>query len=462
MELKVSISLTVLQPQHTLQVLLVSNACSTGDLDYMLGANQCAAEHCDLFMTDPRRDSTWEHVWHLWPSGDHETEAAQHALKIARCEAVRTLAGTYVRHGLVLMEQPRKFFADVAAVEALDGAGASDDDEGQQNEDAPLTRVVDEFLALRPCCLTQGGRSLAAHVQNVAPEVRNDFISRAASAVQRTANATIKATERCHAGNRRRAKMGPGQSRCWRRQASQHIIAQSRQRFMQTRRNGLDGRKLLPMVTHVKWKTFQNRATKVTERFGVGGNFKRAYINARSAELKGHGHSRSDFDAFRKKWSAEFDSLPSDSTLREEARWLRHCAQRRSQDARNLHIMSAQHQDHDDEAAFGAATHWGMGCTLYPLSADNLQAFIDEKEADLDIRNSRGGIRRLEEQLTPEEGLVMPAQVEKLVLHGTAKACNCHDWFVCCGWYTVPLQMTTYSLAFNSSELLISTEFATA
>ena len=99
MELKVSISLTVLQPQHTLQVLLVSNACSTGDLDYMLGANQCAAEHCDLFMTDPRRDSTWEHVWHLWPSGDHETEAAQHALKIARCEAVRTLAGTYVRHG---------------------------------------------------------------------------------------------------------------------------------------------------------------------------------------------------------------------------------------------------------------------------------------------------------------------------------------------------------------------------
>lgn len=417
MDLKVFISLTLMQPQHSLQVLLVSNECSTGDLDYTLGANLCAAEHTALFMADPRRDSTWAQVWHLWPHGGLESEAVQRAFQRARREAVRTLAGTFVRHGLVMMEQPRKLFADVAAVEALGEGGASgdEDEDGQQNEIDPLTHVVDEFLALPRCCLTQGGRSLADHVQNLAPEMRNGFIRRAASAVQQTANATIKATERCHAGNRRRAKMAPGPTRCWRRQASQYIVARSRQRFMQTKHNGLDGRKLLPMVTHVRWKSFQQRATKVTQRFGVGSNAKRAFINSKSAAAKGR--SKAEFLILRRQWAAEFDSLPRDSPLRHEALWLRHCAQRRTQAARD---QRARASEPEDAAGFAAATHWGMGCPLYPLSEENLKAFIDES-TEMHELHGRGGLRRLGEQVLVEESLVMPAQEEKLVVRGAAK-----------------------------------------
>ena len=85
-------------------------------------------------------------------------------------------------------------------------------------------------------------------------------------------------------------------------------------------------------------------------------------------------------------------------------------------------MTMTKQRDHDDEAAFAAAIYWGVGCTLYPLSEDTLQIFVGEMASGFELRDSRGDIRRLGEQLTPEEGLVLPAQEEKLVLHGANKA----------------------------------------
>ena len=411
---KTSFTMVLLSPIHHLQAVLVSNKCNEGDFRAIKAINECSRDLGELLFS--AIDTTargWESLHGL------ANFAEDGIKKVVRRELTRALGGMYARLVVDMRDDVQRFSRSVDA-------------SGRDEEMA--RRAFDVCLRLQECCRTRAVSNLIAALaqRQRRPDAAEDDddelaldVGKAqsmAEAHQLAGCATIKATERDHAGNRHRANTSSNRIRSWRRQVSQYLVARSRERYLRIP----GSRRKLLHISRLSWKAFFTRAT-LTKRMGIGGSLKREFINMRSSQNRGR-YDRQTFNDMRRAWAREFDGGVGDRTTQRQIQtsFRNTQAASRARVAMGAGLGPESPEQREEDRVFQARTHWGMGCGTFPISVANFTGFCQEHRPS---ETSRDGLRRLARSVLPEETLLEPPTRRKLVAPRRKECSSAHPGF---------------------------------
>lgn len=218
------------------------------------------------------------------------------------------------------------------------------------------------------------------------------------------ARASVLQTERSHARNQQRAKPQFQKSRGIRRQVASYVVQASKERSCRIRKAHNAHMKSLSTLS---WSSF--RAALSKKRSLRGGNHTFTDSNQRSKAVKGT-MRKPQFVASLRSWRERFPLVATRMKKQTVSKFLVNRRKRREQQAAmvNKRQRSCKIAEGEGYAESLAATHFGMGSAVFPISPSVLQKCLDDLGHE-HRSGRRGGLRKLAANLPPERSLVHDA-----------------------------------------------------
>ena len=177
-------------------------------------------------------------------------------------------------------------------------------------------------------------------------------------------------------------------------------------------------------LSTMTWRDSRTALSK--PRSARGGNHAFTYLNMQSQAVKGK-FSKAQFNAQRRAWRETYPVAPAHVKKVVAKRYLKARRKRKAEKVAfaNLQDKLSDMATSKGRAAPDAATHFGMGSTLFQISPANLEMCMNELGRKLGAWR-RGGLRKLASHLMRESDLVYDGQGKTLQPSRRDSCCTKH------------------------------------
>ena len=177
-------------------------------------------------------------------------------------------------------------------------------------------------------------------------------------------------------------------------------------------------------LSTMTWRDFRTALSK--PRSARGGNHAFTYLNMQSKAVKGK-FAKAAFNAQRRAWRETYPVAPAHVKKVVAKRFLEAKRTRKAEKVAfaNLQDTLSEMAKSKGRAASDAATHFGMGSTLFPISPANLEMCMRELGHKFGA-GRRGGLRKLASHLMRESDFVYDGQGKTLQPSRRDSCCTKH------------------------------------